>query len=186
MLILTLIRSIAVSIHAPREGCDWRPSHRGSTAQGFNSRTPGGVRLITALLSAGLFQSFNSRTPGGVRHPRGQSEEAQARFNSRTPGGVRHGLDCIDELRLVVSIHAPREGCDGLFLITRGGYGRFQFTHPGRGATQLRCRRWGRTQRFNSRTPGGVRRYSRPRMKHSHSFQFTHPGRGATLLYQIA
>ena len=33
-------------------------------------------------------------------------------FNSRTPGGVRPShLDLIDS-RNIVSIHAPREGCD--------------------------------------------------------------------------
>ena len=34
----------------------------------------------------------------------------------------------------------------------------FQFTHPGRGATVRSPRRGVRTRRFNSRTPGGVRR----------------------------
>ena len=55
-------------------------------------------------------------------------------FNSRTPGGVR----------LYRSI---------LSTLIR----RFQFTHPGRGATgqSTPCRQ--NEQSFNSRTPGGVR-----------------------------
>ena len=56
----------------------------------------------------------------------------------------------------------------------------FQFTHPGRGATrfrELRCR-W--DKRFNSRTPGGVRRGLLNFFGAKHTFQFTHPGRGAT------
>ena len=34
-----------VSIHAPREGCDFRRITLRCSAKGFNSRTPGGVRL---------------------------------------------------------------------------------------------------------------------------------------------
>ena len=64
---LTIIYSIDVSIHAPREGCD--------TTRATNA------------------------------HP-------NRRFNSRTPGGVRHGCTAIS-----------------LTCI------RFQYTHPGRGAT---------------------------------------------------
>ena len=33
-------------------------------------------------------------------------------FNSRTPGGVRHHIVLDDRAKLLVSIHAPREGCD--------------------------------------------------------------------------
>ena len=58
---------------------------------------------------------FNSRTPGGVRLRRRLSELSNLiSFNSRTPGGVR---------RSVVSSAMERW--------------RFQFTHPGRGATIL-------------------------------------------------
>ena len=35
----------------------------------------------------------------------------------------------------IVSIHAPREGCDYTFLGAKQAYNEFQFTHPGRGAT---------------------------------------------------
>ena len=58
----------------------------------------------------------------------------------------------------MVSIHAPREGCD----LSQGDHsclnGTFQFTHPGRGAT-------------NDGYLTHIGRYT---------FQFTHPGRGAT------
>ena len=37
--------------------------------------------------------------------------------------------------QLMVSIHAPREGCDDLAVIPLYEDVRFQFTHPGRGAT---------------------------------------------------
>ena len=78
---------------------------------------------------------FNSRTPGGVRRwPPSTGFSAHRRFNSRTPGGVRHERAREIIATLVVSIHAPREGCDGM----------------GRDSSCF-C------ERFNSRTPGGVR-----------------------------
>ena len=106
-----------------------------------------------------------------------------------------------------VSIHAPREGCDGVLLFLRATL-RFQFTHPGRGATLSNCEGDTRravsihapregcdykhclhstyVQRFNSRTPGGVRRdFALSRMLSS-LFQFTHPGRGATVSDAVA
>ena len=39
-----------------------------------------------------------------------------------------------------VSIHAPREGCDLLLKCAPYYISKFQFTHPGRGATQKRVR----------------------------------------------
>ena len=79
---------------------------------------------------------------------------------------------------------------------------KFQFTHPGRGATPPLLFFLCSYQRFNSRTPGGVRpscSHSRWWLKSFNSrtpggvrhikgfrgvkysgFQFTHPGRGAT------
>ena len=45
-------------------------------------------------------------------------------------------MDDDTEIGLIeVSIHAPREGCDGVSLLPKWGTGTFQFTHPGRGAT---------------------------------------------------
>ena len=100
-----------------------------------------------------------------------------------------------------VSIHAPREGCDGVLLFLRAtlrfqfthpGRGatdayrelqerlKFQFTHPGRGATRGRSRLACNTGGFNSRTPGGVRLILTSSVSQSAVFQFTHPGRGAT------
>ena len=35
----------------------------------------------------------------------------------------------------IVSIHAPREGCDSFVTIDEKSGKEFQFTHPGRGAT---------------------------------------------------
>ena len=101
-----------VSIHAPREGCDGTPLRRSARGRSFNSRTPGGVRLPSSV-------------------------------------------DLLTPLR--VSIHAPREGCDACYPRRFLRLIRFQFTHPGRGATLKSVTEHIQQAGFNSRTPGGVR-----------------------------
>ena len=78
----------------------------------FNSRTPGGVRLLRPS-ELELIVEFQFTHPGrGATLPVRGRRLRRWSFNSRTPGGVRP---------------------------TRGDYpslsGAFQFTHPGRGAT---------------------------------------------------
>ena len=151
--------------------------------------------------SCRLRQCFNSRTPGGVRR------NAFTTFSSRSKFQFTHpGRGATPPKRTLippaeVSIHAPREGCDGVLLFLRATL-RFQFTHPGRGATLSNCEGDTRravsihapregcdykhclhstyVQRFNSRTPGGVRHKMGRSPTLKYSFQFTHPGRGAT------
>ena len=57
----------------------------------------------------------------------------------------------------LVSIHAPREGCDDAEVAPSKRRSLFQFTHPGRGATNVGLVSLRRDLGFNSRTPGGVR-----------------------------
>ena len=78
-----------ISIHAPREGCDLGGFTTGLECGNFNPRTPRGVRL-PRFGAANPLNYFNPRTPRGVRPPHGR----------HTCGGC------------VISIHAPREGCD--------------------------------------------------------------------------
>ena len=146
-----------VSIHAPREGCDSASPTDNASSSSFNSRTPGGVRHKRRSRTYHAPGGFNSRTPGGVRQPPAPRRfGCTSSFNSRTPGGVRRELRLFVEPTcefqfthpgrgatdvcflvyqvFVVSIHAPREGCDNLL--------------PEHLQTE---------QCFNSRTPGGVR-----------------------------
>ena len=83
---------VAVSIHAPREGCDCAPVVAFADTISFNSRTPGGVRLPLSMMSRAplLFQ---------FTHP----------GRGATPYTLDNGTQ--DE----VSIHAPREGCDDAY-----------------------------------------------------------------------
>ena len=101
------------------------------------------------------------------------------RFNSRTPGGVRrlHSASAIHTV--VVSIHAPREGCDD-GREYNGAWYPVSIHAPREGCDfrweYLPCKRHG----FNSRTPGGVRQSITDDPEGPRMFQFTHPGRGAT------
>ena len=149
-------------------------SARGS----FNSRTPGGVRLdACAYHFRGLTFQFT--------HPSGRAS-LYSRFQFTHPGRGATAKDRAVLPDVEVSIHAPREGCDsrgvrgawpsgGFNSRTPGGVRLadevasitspvFQFTHPGRGATD------------NDHLP--VYQYN--------GFQFTHPGRGATSYYRYA
>ena len=145
-----------VSIHAPREGCDIYKISLYLLRCSFNSRTPGGVRLgvLITVVVACWFQ---------FTHP-GRGATRTEKILSNCEG---------------VSIHAPREGCDGAANAAVNTYMQFQFTHPGRGATNcgypefeplpvsihapregcdpIRSDIASRNSGFNSRTPGGVR-----------------------------
>ena len=108
-------RSFDVSIHAPREGCDSPPLACPTACQGFNSRTPGGVRLSLPM-SFRLCVTFQFTHPGRGATCAATPQTARGQsFNSRTPGGVRRQIVGVFVAPFVVSIHAPREGCDILY-----------------------------------------------------------------------
>ena len=105
-----------ISIHAPREGCDADIFHRPAQQGDFNPRTPRGVRRLLVLWKL-----------KGWNH-----------FNPRTPRGVRRYLTGTLDAQTSISIHAPREGCDESACGCSRPGGRFQSTHPARGATDFR------------------------------------------------
>ena len=174
-----------VSIHAPREGCDKLERYSGSKEKEFQFTHPGrGATMTREEVKAQLAVSIHAPREGC---------DTDAHFWMR-------GLP-------QVSIHAPREGCDYTKL-SDDRVKRFQFTHPGRGATSVHTLQTSAKRSFNSRTPGGVRPYRTsslqkkpgvsihapregcdlvpPRfMLSDETFQFTHPGRGATLLSSL-
>ncbi len=73
----------------------------------------------------------------------------------------------------------PLRGATHVGLVT-GATAAFQSTHPLRGATSPSLPSGGKGKNFNPRTPCGVRRQPRPRPQPSSRFQSTHPLRGAT------
>ena len=129
-------------------------------------------------------------------------------FNSRTPCGVRLSDSHTLLLVALVSIHAPRVGCDWISLRTLTTCLMFQFTHPVWGATQyldflplwlgfqFTHPVWGATpsfqcvgisrDSFNSRTPCGVRQDELQEVDDLTKFQFTHPVWGATQTVAMA
>ena len=152
---------IIVSIHAPREGCDHRFLLRHFAERRFQFTHPG--RGATELGSKRYGMEAVS-----IHAPREGCDALGDRikfgvtcFNSRTPGGVRPASASAKFFSTWVSIHAPREGCDNTFRGAKQPYSEFQFTHPGRGATIVELFTLHTVIRFNSRTPGGVRRQRR-------------------------
>ena len=107
----------------------------------------------------GLQGYFNPRTPRGVRHDLQRQYGVDIwDFNPRTPRGVRLG------------VMRATEWC-----------GKFQSTHPARGATGSTVPPPLLYSNFNPRTPRGVRpSVTASPIKWTMVFQSTHPARGAT------
>ena len=148
--------------------------------EGFNSRTPGGVRQHDSVLviSASGFQfTHPGRGATGQSTPCRQNEPS---FNSRTPGGVRHARTESLPGETLVSIHAPREGCDEVIIHLLISKETVSIHAPREGCDGQWRRACTALSSFNSRTPGGVRLYSLAPCDVRYRFQFTHPGRGAT------
>ena len=148
----------SVSIHAPREGCD---------------------EAITDIVRS--IKRFNSRTPGGVRPLRFTTVLSCLRVSIHAP---REGCDLSKSVLVrvfsVVSIHAPREGCDSEMSICDDQPPRFQFTHPGRGATPRASSAFS-LEKVSIHAPREGCDVEGPYSPHTaYLFQFTHPGRGAT------
>ena len=132
-----------ISIHAPRAGCDCihrRDRMRGSD---FNPRTPCGVRLrFRRSLQARRY--FNPRTPCGVRQLLSRQFFSVSKFQSTHPvrgatssscgaapvAGVFQSTHPVrgatrpscakTACACLISIHAPRAGCDRLVPFIRG------------------------------------------------------------------
>ena len=129
-----VVETLTISIHAPREGCDRALLPVCATPNQFQSTHP--ARGATISISA---------------------TSANKKFQSTHP--ARGATLCILELAGIddISIHAPREGCDGGSGIDPDSAIVFQSTHPARGATGRPIVDWKAAVHFNPRTPRGVR-----------------------------
>ena len=123
-----------VSIHAPRVGCDLKRILVSLMRLCFNSRTPCGVRLKAIINLFRNNHGFNSRTPCGVRqnflsrpgyidtfqftHPVWGATSVDYIFNHVWAFQFTHPVWGATKRsswmfrNTVVSIHAPRVGCD--------------------------------------------------------------------------
>ena len=168
----------AISIHAPRAGCDVRPGLCPDLCKDFNPRTPCGVRHGDGDRH-GHPADFNPRTPCGVRRagrprwqvqahisihaPRAGCDLTQSHhqhrhrhFNPRTPCGVRPSVRTRCSRCRRISIHAPRAGCDNRMMLCGSSWLNFNPRTPC-GVRPLRFAAAGTTLYFNPRTPCGVR-----------------------------
>ncbi len=153
-----LTSTITISIHAPREGCDVITKFRRSLERDFNPRTPRGVRREVLDNGVVVHGNSNPRTPRGVRPRRKGLHWITDRFQSTHPARGATVGGQIDVHLLLISIHAPREGCDWVKARRAAYFTEFQSTHPARGATS-----WAELD------------------AEAQEFQSTHPARGATL-----
>ena len=117
-----------------------------------------------------------------MRQKKGHPGSGAQSFNSRTPGGVRLYSSHLQAYNEEVSIHAPREGCDRRRFYTLRNE-EFQFTHPGRGATDHSLTTIGQEDCFNSRTPGGVRLQRDNTQSRALGVSIHAPREGCDLLY---
>ena len=123
-----------VSIHAPREGCDWTCFEARGLMGWFQFTHPGRGATFRPHYHIILWFSFNSRTPGGVRQKTNGRTDLALSFNSRTPGGVRLVPDSdYSGVGMFQFTHPGRGATSSKFVF--GVSIEFQFTHPGRGAT---------------------------------------------------
>ena len=146
----------------------------------FQSTHPGwGATLLLCQCRAWQFD-FNPRTPGGVRpHDAAGNLITGTIFQSTHPGWGATCARVFDGDSPVISIHAPRVGCDAHLRAISTKSSLFQSTHPGWGATltiinynklttiSIHAPRVGCDSiynhsikisvNFNPRTPGGVR-----------------------------
>ncbi len=107
------LRDGDVSIHAPREGCDKSVRMRSLSMLSFNSRTPGGVRL--RMFDRGLpVDTFQFTHPGRGATFVISTIVGVFQFQFTHPGRGATKESPFLSLERLVSIHAPREGCDAL------------------------------------------------------------------------
>ena len=136
-LVCCISSLLRVSIHAPWEGCDFIVPPFSILDTRFNSRTLGRVRP-TSCLSLSWVIMFQFTHPGkGATLRSSSSPTGRTSFNSRTLGRVRLSWSITKHNGASVSIHAPWEGCDVVVYLPYCKFTLFQFTHPGKGATDL-------------------------------------------------
>ncbi len=172
---------MAISIHAPRTGCDAISDlvfvHQGE----FQSTHP--VRDATRIdveTFSSVDLNFNPRTPYGMRHGRPIRSFFSSEISIHAP---RTGCDSmLFGLKTVkmISIHAPRTGCDCCLRLGQIKPFLFQSTHPVRDAT-ANVEDRGNESWISIHAPRTGCDLSLVRRVQPHGkFQSTHPVRDAT------
>ena len=135
---VSLPGSNSISIHAPREGSDYRTLRSAELLALFQSTLParGATQSHLRCTHSIQFQSTLPARGATWEYTGGTIYEDD--FNPRSPRGERHDLRHMGGVVGVISIHAPREGSD----------------LPG-------IRFWRLLWNFNPRSPRGERQLSR-------------------------
>ena len=147
-----------VSIHAPWEGCDTHATDTPKTSRMFQFTHPGKGATDSIFTSKNTsFVSIHAPWEGcDVR--RGEARTGISRVSIHAPWeGCDASVGLVHCTDIQVSIHAPWEGCDKFGLGRSILLDKFQFTHPGKGATQHHQGEEAQGDCFNSRTLGRVR-----------------------------
>ncbi len=172
---------VSISIHAPRGGCDPMASKRNRIQELFQSTHPVGGATRWPAREIGYKSYFNPRTPWGVR-PDGQQEKSDTRVISiHAPRGGCDRRRRWGDLVPGISIHAPRGGCDQNSLpVSKNST---ISIHAPRGGCDsgIGCKRKAACN-FNPRTPWGVRPLPPRWRQKKRRFQSTHPVGGATFV----
>ena len=169
----------AISIHAPRMGCDRSSASASTATMHFNPRTPYGVRRDpeSKLIAGATFQSTHP-VWGATTYLRPILPIQKISIHAPRMGCDPCPQGLSQDAR--ISIHAPRMGCDYVSVIKtyvrqhfnprtpygvrlasardRGTTCAFQSTHPVWGATHDELDNGAAFRHFNPRTPYGVRR----------------------------
>ena len=142
----------AVSIHAPRVGCDTRAGAHSGFDSPFQSTHPvwgatGSLYYYFVVYMVSIHAPrvgcdskerkgcFNPRTPCGVRQDNTIADDDAEMFQSTHPVWGATSFRASSIRFAIVSIHAPRVGCDKLVSLFVVEKALFQSTHPVWGAT---------------------------------------------------
>ena len=146
-----------ISIHAPREGGDYRHDFSGDCRENFNPRPPRGGRPCVTLQDMAS-ANFNPRPPRGGRQEATAALVDLGKFQSTPParGATRAQL----QHRLAdrqISIHAPREGGDCCSFFFSFRFSNFNPRPPRGGRRRTASCKALQTKDFNPRPPRGGR-----------------------------
>ena len=119
---------------------------------------------------------------------KGETNGNHKNFNPRPPRGGRRAEGSHHQPRAGISIHAPREGGDGIFGIKAELAVVISIHAPREGGDSLVSDRLTPVSYFNPRPPRGGRHEPRVQLSDSDLFQSTPPARGATdlVVFQTA
>ena len=110
------VADIRISIHAPREGGDWQSAETPDSINIFQSTPParGATKIRFHTIQRDF--DFNPRPPRGGRPCITHPFCFKYAFQSTPPArGATLGNDCV-LIVVKISIHAPREGGDVVFI----------------------------------------------------------------------